>query len=282
MIQWTEILSEDIETLKKTADELKVHPLALEDCIHRDQRAKLEEYENHQLLVWFLIAHNRIYEVQFLIFEKQILMVPHERPPEGESWKQYLGVNDGAKDVLHMLYQALDKCTDITWHSVQVLFDAIDDFEQRMFDQDCDPRALMTLKKRLSEIDFSLVHLPSVVEQIQNYYRPKDDLRWRFRDLHDHCLRVYRDIGLYRSQISGAIDLYWGYQANRANKNVQRLSVLASVSVPLTFWASFWGMNFEAIPFANKNFFYGAMVLMVLSVGATFLFLVKKGYWSSR
>ncbi|NBX93042.1 MAG: hypothetical protein EB078_08925 [Proteobacteria bacterium] len=60
---------------------------------------------------------------------------------------------------------------------------------------------------------------------------------------------------------------------------MKKLSTLASVAVPLTFWASFWGMNFEIIPFSNTSSFYGAIVLMIASAVFALWFLVRRGYW---
>ena len=117
-------------------------------------------------------------------------------------------------------------------------------------------------------------------KQLQNLSNPKGDLKWKLRDLHDHCERITQSISLYRSQIATAIELYWGLQANKTNNQIKKLSLLASITVPLTFWASFWGMNFEFIPFADPNLFYAALAIMLTSVALAVWFLVKKGYWA--
>lgn len=280
MIQWMEINSQNHGELEATAKQWNVHPLALQDCVNRDQRPKLEDYDLHQFLVWFMLAKEKIYEVQFLIFEDKLIMVPHDPPPSGTTWQEYLRIDLNQKDVWHLLYQALDRATDVTWNEVKRLFNEIDTFEQQLFEIDSDPQLLLLLKKQLNQIDYSIGHLASVAHQIQNYHRFKDDLRWKFRDLHDHCERIYQSISLYRSQIATTIELYWGLQAHRTGKQVKKLSILASIALPLSFWTSFWGMNFTAIPFANSQLFYLALGLMAASVLITSLFLIKKGYWS--
>lgn len=88
MIKWSEIYSTDTAGLSELAAKLKVHQLALEDCYQRDQRPKLDDFENHQFLVWFLLAGGKIYEIQFLIFPDQLVVVPHDPPPSGESWAE--------------------------------------------------------------------------------------------------------------------------------------------------------------------------------------------------
>ncbi len=280
MVKWTEVLSTENDVLTELATKLKVHPLALEDCQHRDQRPKLDDYETHQLLVWFLIANGRIFEIQFLIFTDHLVAVPHDPPPEGKTWGEYLKIANNHKDVWHLLYNVLDRATDITWQEIRLLFAQIDEFEQNMFKKEISPQSLLTVKKHLNQIDFSIGHLSSVAKQLQNLSKPSGDLAWKLRDLFDHCERIYRSLALYRSQIATTIELFWGLQANRTNKQIKKLTLLASIAVPVTFWASFWGMNFEFIPFSSPILFFTALGIMMASVGTTFWLLVRKGYWS--
>ncbi len=281
MAEWIEVQSTATAQLESLGSQLGINPLALEDCLHRDQRPKLDDYGDHQLLVWFLFEGGRIYELQFLIFKDRLISVPHDQAPDPKtSWKEYLRVADQQKDVWHMLYQALDRATDITWHDLQSLFARIDGYEQELFDREIDPRTLLALKKKLNQIDVSIGLLASVASQLTNLCKPKDDLAWKLRDLHDHCERISKNVGLYRSHIATVIELFWGLQSNRTNRQIKKLTLLASVAVPMTFWASFWGMNFEAIPFGSTTLFITALALMAVSIAFTTWLLVRKGYWS--
>jgi magnesium transporter len=280
MVKWTEVLSQNVEQLNLLGRELKVHPLALEDCQHRDQRPKLDDYETHQLLVWFLLAANEVHEIQFIIYPDHLVAIPHDPPPHGATWWEFLRMTDPGKDVWHLLYHALDRITDISWQEMRKMFADADEYEQEMFRREISPQDLIALKRQINEVDYSLSHLPSVTEQLQNLCQPTGDLAWKLRDLHDHCERIYRTISLYRSQIATTIELYWGLQANRTNAQVKKLSLLASIAVPMTFWASFWGMNFQAIPFDSPHLFWSAIGVMGISVLLTTWLLIRKGYWA--
>jgi magnesium transporter len=280
MITWLEITGEKLSALAELGLKLGIHPLALEDCFHKDQRPKLEDFENHQYLVWFMMAQGKFYEIQFVIFPDKILFVCDDPPPKGESWRDYFKLGDENKDVWHMVYHALDSATDSTWSEVKDVFQKIEDFEQQIFTESFHPKSLLVLKKRLSKIENLINHLPSVIKQIQNFYQEKNDLNWKLRDLHDHCERMYRSITLHSAQIGTIIELYWGHQADRTNRHIKKLSLLASIAIPMTFWASFWGMNFTAIPFSSPILFFFALGIMVSSVIITVWFLIKKGYWS--
>lgn len=280
-MQWKEVLSSQIDALKKLGEEMQVNPLALEDCLHRDQRAKLEDYGNHQFLVWFLFNEGKIYELQFLIFPETLILVAHEKPPRGESWKEFLRINDQSRDMMHFLYQALDRITDISTTEARTLFQKIQDFEQKLFSGDAEIKWILPTRKKLSSIEMQMGHLSSIAMQLQNFFKPKDDLKWKFRDLHDHCERLYQSAVFNQGQIASAFDLYWAVSAQKTNLQIKKLTLIASISVPLTFWASFFGMNFEAIPFHNQNFFAAAIAIMVGSVIFTYFFLRVKGYWTN-
>ncbi len=280
MIKWTEILSTDNSSLAQASSDLNIHPLALEDCIHREQRPKFEDFDHHQLLVWFMYAKNQIFEIQFLIFKDQIIMVPHENPPEGNSWADYLKLDFNQKDVWHLVFQALDKSTDNSWNEIKKILTQINLFEDKMFTENFNPESLLKIKKKLNQLEFSLSHLASVAQQLQSYYEGKDDLTWKLRDLHDHCERIYHSINLHSSQIATTIELYWGHHAHRTNIHIKKLSLLASIGLPLTLWCSFWGMNFTAIPFSHPYLFPIAMAIMLVSLATTIGYFLYKGYWS--
>jgi trans-2-enoyl-CoA reductase len=61
-----------------------------------------------------------------------------------------------------MLYQALDSATDQTWRDIKNLFSQIEIFEQKMFTKDVKPQSLLTIKKKLNQIDYAIGHLASV------------------------------------------------------------------------------------------------------------------------
>ena len=280
MVQWIEALSTDTEAMNRLAQNYQIHPLALEDCLHRDQRAKLEDYESHQLLVWFLYTEKKIFELQFLLYPDTLILVSHDPPPKEKTWKEYLRLSEGSKDVLHFLYQVLDRITDVTAIEIRSLFARIQDFEQNLFKGETEIRSILPTKKRLASAEMQMGHLPSVTLQLQNFFRPTDNLKWKFRDLHDHTERLYQSIVFHQGQIAGAFELYWAVVAQKTNLQVKKLTALAAIAVPISVWASFWGMNFQAIPFESPTFFAFAMTVMFGSVIALFFILKSKGYFS--
>lgn len=282
MAQWIEVLSTDTQGLQALATQYQIHPLALEDCFHRDQRAKLEDYGHHQFLVWFFFYQGEVHELQFLILPDLVIAVPHGQPPAGSSWKEFLRISEEGKDLPHFLYHILDRLTDLSRSEVGHLFKRIQSFEQQLFEGAAEIQEILPVRKILSTIEVEMGHLPSVSQQLQNFFNPKDDLKWKFRDLRDHCERLYQSVIFNQGQIAVSFDLFWAVATQKTNLQIKKLSLLASIAVPLTFWASFFGMNFETIPYEDPKFFALAMSVMIGSVLSTFFFLKYKGYWTSN
>ncbi|MFN3696650.1 MAG: CorA family divalent cation transporter [Pseudobdellovibrio sp.] len=280
MINFFEVASVDEKKLRSLAQRFQIHDMVVEDCLNRDQRPKLDDYADHKFLVWFCYYQDKIYEIQIIILQDTIILVPHEQSPVGEAWSKFLNFNsEYYSDVWHACYALLDRLTDITWSELRLLYRQIDDFEQNLFKKEVKPQDLIKLKRRITDIELSISHLPSVASQAQNLHQAGTDLNWKLRDLHDHCERINRTLAMYRGQTTSTIDLYWGLQSNKMNQQIKKLTLLASIGFPLSFWSSFWGMNFDIIPFNNSNLFYIAIVIMLLSVAINIYFLIKKGIW---
>lgn len=281
-LRWIEARAEDRATVERLGKELGIHPLAIEDCLHSNQRAKFEEFEGHFLLVWFVFLKGKVYELEFVVFPGTVLLVTSDAPPKGESWREYLQISTTHVDANHLLYQALDRAMDYSTQNVLPLFDAIDEFEDNLLSKTSDPRELLRLKRQLNQAEFALGYLSSVVGQWQRYLNPKDDLRWRLRDLWDHCERFHQAVVFHRMQIATAMDMYWGETARRTNDQIKKLTLIASFSVPLGFWTSFWGMNFTALPFDKPWAIPLALGLMALSAVFVYFILRKKGIWGQK
>ena len=51
VVRWIDLQAQDEPSLKLLADRFGFHPLTIEDCLHVDQRPKLEEYGDYLFMV---------------------------------------------------------------------------------------------------------------------------------------------------------------------------------------------------------------------------------------
>ena len=62
--------------------------------------------------------------------------------------------------------------------------------------------------------------------------------------VYDHMIRVSDLIDSYRDLLTGALDVYLSTVSNRLNSVMERLTIVATIFLPLTFVTGFFGMNF--------------------------------------
>ena len=84
------------------------------------------------------------------------------------------------------------------------------------------------------------------------------------RDVYDHVVRFYDIIDSHRDLTSNALDAYLSTVSNNLNDVMKRLTIIATIFMPLTFVTGFFGMNFAHLPFENDVVFWAAMAVMLL------------------
>ena len=86
----------------------------------------------------------------------------------------------------------------------------------------------------LARLAGGVIELPGMTEDAQRY----------FRDVYDHLIRISDLIDSYRDLLTGAMDVYLSTVSNRLNEIMKRLTIVATIFMPLTFIVGFFGMNF--------------------------------------
>ena len=64
-----------------------------------------------------------------------------------------------------------------------------------------------------------------------------------YRDVYDHLVRQYETIESLRDLLSSSMDVYLSTVSNRLNLRITRLTVFATLFLPLTFVTGLFGMN---------------------------------------
>ena len=91
--------------------------------------------------------------------------------------------------------------------------------------------------------------------------RDKAWLREYFRDVADHLFRIYETLDSYRDLMSNMLDAYLSQVSNEMNRVMQRLAVVATVFLPITFITGVFGMNFGVQPWLNTSFWFWLFVM---------------------
>ena len=149
-----------------------------------------------------------------------------------------------------IVYKVLDTLADSFFPALAVVDDEIDQLEDAIVTR-ADERQL----QRIFELKKELVRLRRIatpqrdllartieeISELPGFDAGESDY---FRDVYDHMIRVSDLIDSYRDLLTGALDVYLSTVSNRLNTIVERLTLVATIFLPLTFVTGFFGQNF--------------------------------------
>jgi magnesium transporter len=104
-----------------------------------------------------------------------------------------------------------------------------------------------------------------------------------YRDVYDHLVQHVELVETYRDLASGARDIYLNTLSQSTNEVMKRLTVVATIILPLTFVVGVYGMNFGGGPYnmpeLGWRFGYPAVLVgMALTAAAMLQYFRSEGW----
>jgi len=268
------------------------HDLAIEDCLEDNPHPKVDDYEEYL----FLVAHSLevglegpLKALELDIFLGRNFVVTFHQEPiksltqvrEGCVRKADFYFNYGPDRLVHAL---LDQLVD---HYTPVLdeYDAkIESLEEAIFDHP-NSNVLTTLM----EIKRDVFHLKRVIapqrDMVNHLARnPSAFIKQKhlvyFRDVYDHLFQIYGMVEGFHDALGSILQAYFSASSHKLNEMIQRMTVLATLSMPAVMIASIYGMNFQHMPELGwkYGYFFSLGLMFVISVGMLVWMKLKKWF----
>lgn len=105
-----------------------------------------------------------------------------------------------------------------------------------------------------------------------------------FRDVYEHLVQLVEFTETYRDLVTGTRDIYLNSLSMSTNEVMKKLTVVATIVLPLTFVAGVYGMNFGEsaynMPELAWEFGYPAVMLGMAGIAATMVaYFYRKGWF---
>ena len=91
--------------------------------------------------------------------------------------------------------------------------------------------------------------------------------------------RLGGDLTTEREVLNETLNLYMGMVSHRTNKVVNRLTVLSTIFLPLSFLCGVYGMNLKNIPEMEWDYGYAYFWGITLAIAIALLWLMRKRSW---
>jgi magnesium transporter len=268
--------AEDIDFLARALD---LHPLVVEDLQHRNQRPKVDEYPTLLFVVLFgmLLGEQGELdpvEVHVILGDGWLVTVSdHEMPAVEQLWSSC----DKRPEIGHGGPSALfHRLCDVLVDSMFPILDGVDDEIDRV-ETNIIERAdattvadIFRLKRELNTLRRVLGPQRDLLQLLAGprVARVDPESQLWLRDVYDHAVRMVEQVDSYRDIVTGALDVYLSSVSNRLGEQTRRLTIIATIFLPLTFLTGFFGMNFsvEVNAISTGRAFAAGLAVMAVSV----------------
>ena len=290
---WLDISNPQSEEFDLVAKELELHPLAVEDARHGHQRPKIDQYETHYFIVFYALESPspdvvNYHEVAIFVAQNAIVTV-HEGDFSARRLVEKRFVEGRLPTSGLLLHALLDTMVDQYFEVVDQFGERIELLEQFVAEETgpnlhrahAPLRELFIVKRELLQLRKTIAPERDVLQVlVRGDIRELRETGKRayFQDVYDHILRVTDEIDTFRELTSNVIDAYLAAASNRLNEVMKVLTSIATVLLVLTVVTSFFGQNWDFIPYGSQGLFWLSMVVMIVgTVGAAWYFK-RKGW----
>lgn len=288
----------DISVIKAIGEIFEVHRLALEDVVNVQQRAKVEEYEEHEYIVVRQVNPSETLDTeQFSIFLGRNYVLTFQEKA-GDFFDPVRNrIRDGKGRIRtagpdYLAYALIDALIDSFFPVIERYGDDLDELETLILES-ADHKQVI---QRIHAIKRDLLTLRRCVwpqrEALSVLLRDESrhvsrDTRVYLRDCYDHVVQLIDLLETYRELAASLMEAYLSTVSNRMNEVMKVLTMIATIFIPLTFIVGVYGMNFDYADGAKPwnmpelHWEYGYLVcigIMVATAG-TMLFWFRRKHW---
>jgi magnesium transporter len=260
VVRWIDLAPSPAE-LELLRTRFGLHPLAIEDCNHFDQRPKLEEYPDHLFLVTQgftcpgeQVQEMELHELHAFLGERWLITVRADDIPAVEYvWQRALSERAmQSRSVDFIYYLIADALVDSNFPILDRIADELEILEDHVLERTkrSDLERIFALKRHLVRMRKVLSPQRDTIGTLARRGHPRIDERTNlyFRDVYDHLVRINESIETNRDLLANALEAYLSTSANRTNEIMKSLTLLSAIFLPLAFVVGFFGQNFDDLP----------------------------------
>jgi magnesium transporter len=270
------------------------HPLDYEDIYSRNNRPKLDQYDDYV----FIVLHFPMYEKEtgrILTAELDLFMGPDylitlpniPLPPLAAMFERYREKADlreatFSKGTGYLLYKIVDTCVDASFPMLRKMEMKLDRIEDSIFEGRSTEIVRDISEEKQEIINFRRIVRPqrAVLRDLertkQRYLQA--ELEIYFDDISDAAERIWDTLENYKEVIEALESTNESVLSHRLNDSFRILTAVSVVLLPLTLIASIFGMNVP-VPGEDQEFaFIGIMLMMGVLLIVLVAYFRRRGW----
>jgi magnesium transporter len=270
------------------------HPLDYEDVGSRNQRPKVDEYDDYLFIVLHFPRYDKSVgrltaaEVDLFVGPDFLITIPNEPLQPIEYLFERVRTNEDLRESIfskgsgYLLYKIVDDLVDASFPMLRKIGNKLERIEEEIFEGDS-----ADVVRDISNVKQEIINFRKIVRPqrpaFQDLERNKaryiaDDLEIYFEDINDASERVWDMLENYKEVVEALDDTNESAIAHRTNETFRVLTAISVIVLPLTLVASIWGMNVRVPGEGDSLAFYLVLGLMLAMLVGLIAYFRRRGW----
>jgi len=259
-LTWVDIQKPTREKMSILEQLYPFHELNIEDCLSKIQIPKVDRYEDHIFVILHFPTIDKEKSIPrttqlaiFAGFDYLVTVQQGELKPLTEMF-QICKVNEKQRDSFmgtssgYLLHSIIDLLVDDLLHILMKLEGNLDDIEDVVFDEKVAvAKEISLLRREITTLRRVVIPLKRIIldlsKDIQKF--SEEDLTLYFDDVKDHIDKVIEVLEESKETIEIFKDTDFMLSTEKSNKILAVLTILFTLSIPVTVVAAIYGMNVD-------------------------------------
>jgi magnesium transporter len=273
------------------------HALDFEDVLSRNQRPKIDQYEDYLFIVLHFPVFDRSRgrlgtgELDIFVGPGFLITIPNQPLQPIEYLFERCRAKEEMRDQLfsrgsgYLLYRLVDDGFDYCFPMLRKIGNKLDALEEEIFEENASEAIVRDISNVKQEIiNFRKVIRPQRpvlrdLERVkQRYLSPEIDLEIYFDDIVDAHERIWDMLENYKEVVEALEDTNESVISHRVNDILRVLTSISVIVLPLTLIASLWGMNVGVPGEGETEDFFVIVAGMLLLMGVMIGFFRRRGW----
>ncbi len=275
-------------------ERFEFHQLDYEDVLSRNQRPKVDEYDDYLFIVLHFPRYDKTVgrlnaaEVDIFVGPDYLITLPNEPLQPLEYLFERVRTNEELRESLfskgagYLLYKIVDDLVDASFPMLRKIGNKLERIEQEIFEGNSDE-----VVRDISNVKQEIINFRKIVRPQRPAFRDlertktryiAEDLDLYFDDIQDASERIWDMLENYKEVVEALEATNESALAHRTNETFRLLTAFSVIILPLTLIASIWGMNVHVPGEQTVEGFWVIIASMVVVLGGLVLFFRRRGW----
>jgi magnesium transporter len=268
------------------------HPLDYEDVISRNQRPKVDAYDDYLFIVLHFPRYDKqvgrlnAAELDLFVGPDFIITMPNEPLQPVEYLFERCRTSEELRESMfargsgYLLYKVVDDCVDSQFPMLRKIGNKLERVEEEIFEGNS-----AEVVRDISNVKQEIINFRKVVRPQRTAFSDLATNGARFMaeelyydDIADAAERVWDMLENYKEVVEALEDTNESAIAHRTNETFRVLTAISVIVLPLTLVASIWGMNVGVPGEHNMAAFWLVVGAMAALLGGLIYYFRRRGW----